>query len=247
MSDADSIKTQLGYDLLPIELRSVSFQKSGVYLIDKVSFKLNSRGITVILGPNGAGKSILLRLLHGLEIPNKGTVLFKGVVADETIRRKQAMVFQNAILLRRSVMENLSFVANLHKPRKPSNLLKLLEEVGLAEKQHMSARRLSGGEKQRLSLARALVSQPELLLLDEPTASLDPYSVQMIETLLIKLQHQNTKIIFITHDLNQARRLAEDIIFIHKGSLEAFQSANTFFEKPDSDFAQAFIQGRLIF
>ena len=247
MSDANSIQMQLEYDLLPIELSSISFQKSGVWLIDRVSFTLNSRGITVILGPNGAGKSILLRLLHGLETPNKGTVLFKGVVADETIRRKQAMVFQNAILLRRSVIENLSFVADLHKPQKPSNLLKLLEEVGLSEKQHMPARRLSGGEKQRLSLARALVSNPDLLLLDEPTASLDPYSVQMIETLLIKLQDQNTKIIFITHDLNQARRLAEDIIFIHKGRLEAFQPADSFFRHPDSESAQAFIDGRLIF
>ena len=247
MSDANVIKTQLEFNLLPIELCSVSFQKSGVCLIDGVSVTLNSRGITVILGPNGAGKSILLRLLHGLEIPNEGTVLFKGVVADETIKRKQAMVFQNAVLLRRSVMENLSFAANLYKPQKPSNLLELLTEVGLAEKQHMPARRLSGGEKQRLCLARALVSQPELLLLDEPTASLDPYSVQMIETLLIKLQHQNTKIIFITHDLNQARRLAEDILFIHKGRLEAFQPADSFFEKPDSEFAKAFIEGRLIF
>ena len=163
MSDTNVTKTQLEFNLLPIELCSVSFQKSGVCLIDGVSVTLNSRGITVILGPNGAGKSILLRLLHGLEIPNEGTVLFKGVVADETIKRKQAMVFQNAVLLRRSVMENLSFVANLHKPQKPSNLLELLAEVGLAEKQHMPARRLSGGEKQRLCLARALVSQPELL------------------------------------------------------------------------------------
>ena len=247
MSDANLTKTHLGYDLSPIELCSVSFHKSGLSLINGVSFTLESRGITVLLGPNGAGKSILLRLLHGLEVPNEGKVLFKGVAADETVRRKQAMVFQNAILLRRSVIENLSFVANLQKPQKLPNLLELLAEVGLAEKQHMPARRLSGGEKQRLSLARALVSQPELLLLDEPTASLDPYSVQMIETLLIKLKHQNTKIIFITHDLNQARRLAEDIIFIYKGRLEAFQPADTFFEKPDSDLAQAFIEGRLIF
>jgi len=247
MSDPNLTKTQMEYNLLPIEHRSVSFHKSGICLIDRVSFKINSKGITVILGPNGAGKSILLRLMHGLETPNEGQVLFKGVVADEKIRRKQAMVFQNAILLRRSVIENMSFVANLQKPEKSSNLLELLEEVGLSDKQHMPARRLSGGEKQRLSLARALVCRPELLLLDEPTASLDPYSVQMIETILFKLQHQNTKIIFITHDLNQARRLAEDIIFIHKGRLEAFQPVDTFFEKPESDFAQAFISGRLIF
>ena len=129
MSDTNLIKTQLEFNLLPIEYCSVSFHKSGLRLIDRVSFKLISKGITVILGPNGAGKSILLRLMHGLEIPNEGKILFKGVVADETIRRKQSMVFQNAILLRRSVIENLSFVANLHRPQKCSNLLELLEEV----------------------------------------------------------------------------------------------------------------------
>ncbi len=247
MLDAKSKKTKPQYELLPIKFRSVSFNKFGNCLIDKVSFTIESKGITILLGPNGAGKSILMRLLHGLELPNSGEVLFRGKNANEEIRRKQAMVFQNAVLLRRTVIENLSFVANLQKDRKIEKLKELLEEVGLSEKQHLKARQLSGGEKQRLSLARALVSQPELLLLDEPTASLDPYSVQMIESLLIKLRKQNTKIIFITHDLNQARRLAEDVIFIHKGKLEAFQSSQTFFENPESKFASAFIQGKLIF
>ena len=235
------------FELIPIKLRSVSFQKLGNNLIDNISLSINSKGITIILGPNGAGKSILMRLLHGLEKPSSGEVLFNGINLNNTIRLKQAMVFQNAVLLRRTVIENLSFVASLQRPKQTSNLNKLLQEVGLYEKKNLPARRLSGGEKQRLSLARALVSRPELLLLDEPTASLDPYSVQMIETLLIKLRNQNTKIIFITHDLNQARRLAEDIIFIHKGKLEAYQSARVFFNNPESKFAQAFVQGKLIF
>ena len=240
-------KTSLQYGLLPIEFCSVSFHKHGNFLIDKVSLAIESKGITILLGPNGAGKSILMRLMHGLELPSSGEVLFRGKNANEAIRRKQAMVFQNAVLLRRTVMENLFFVANLLKDRETQKLKALLEEVGLSEKQHLKARQLSGGEKQRLSLARALVLQPELLLLDEPTASLDPYSVQMIESLLIKLSKHNTKIIFITHDLNQARRLAEDIIFIHKGKLEAFQPARAFFENPESKFAESFIQGKLIF
>ena len=234
-------------ELMPIKFCSVSFNKYGNCLIDKVSLTIESKGITILLGPNGAGKSILMRLMHGLELPSSGEVLFRGKNSNEAIRRKQAMVFQNAVLLRRTVIENLSFVANLLKDRKIRKLKELLEEVGLSEKQHLKARQLSGGEKQRLSLARALVLQPELLLLDEPTASLDPYSVQMIESLLIKLRKQNTKIIFITHDLNQALRLAEDIIFIHKGKLEAFQPVRAFFENPESKFAEAFIQGKLIF
>ena len=247
MFNANSKKPTPKYELLPIKFCSVSFNKFGNCLIDKVSLTIESKGITILLGPNGAGKSILMRLLHGLDSPSSGEVLFKGEIANQEIRRKQAMVFQNAILLRRTVIENLSFVANLQKDIKIQKLKELLEEVGLHEKQHVKARQLSGGEKQRLSLARALVLQPELLLLDEPTASLDPYSVQMMESLIIKLRKQNTKIIFITHDLNQARRLAEDIIFIHKGRLEAFQSAGEFFENPESKFASAFIQGKLIF
>ncbi len=247
MVDNSSKKSAFQYELLPIEFRSISFHKFGTCLIDKISLTIKSKGITIILGPNGAGKSILMRLLHGLDFPSSGRVLFRGKSTNDTIKSKQAMVFQNAILLRRTVMENLSFVANLQKARKTLQLRELLEEVGLGEKKYIQARQLSGGEKQRLSLARALVLQPELLLLDEPTASLDPYSVQMIETLLIKLRKKNTKIVFITHDLNQARRLAEDIIFIHKGKLEAFQPAQIFFENPDSEFVKAFIEGKLIF
>ena len=174
MFDTNTVSTPFQYQLLPIKFCSVSFIKFGTCLIDKVSLTIKSKGITIILGPNGAGKSILMRLLHGLELPSSGEVLFREKNTNDMIRRKQAMVFQNAILLRRTVIENLSFVANLHKTRKRLNLEELLEEVGLAEKQSLQARQLSGGEKQRLSLARALVLNPELLLLDEPTASLDP-------------------------------------------------------------------------
>ena len=247
MSDSHTQKPDLVTQLLPIEFRSISFNQSGNRLIDNLSLTINSLGITIILGPNGAGKSILLRLLHGLDKPDFGDILFKDIAANYAIKRKQAMVFQNAVMLRRSVKDNLAFVANLHASKQEPDLLALLDEVGLYDKQHMPARRLSGGEKQRLSLARALLAEPELLLLDEPTASLDPYSVQMIESLLTKLQRRNTKIIFITHDLNQARRLAEDVIFMHKGRLESFQSAEDFFKNPNSKFAEAFIEGKLIF
>ena len=151
-----------------------------------------------------------MRLLHGLEKPSSGEVLFNGINLNNTIRLKQAMVFQNAVLLRRTVIENL-FVANLQRPKQTSNLNKLLQEVGLMRKKS-SSKTFIGWRKTETITSSCIGISPELLLLDEPTASLDPYSVQMIET-LIKLRNQNTKIIFITHDLNQARRLAEDIIF----------------------------------
>ena len=135
------------FELIPIKLRSVSFQKLGNNLIDNISLSINSKGITIILGPNGAGKSILMRLLHGLEKPSSGEVLFNGINLNNTIRLKQAMVFQNAVLLRRTVIENLSFVANLQRPKQTSNLNKLLQEVGLYEKKKSSSKTFIGWRK----------------------------------------------------------------------------------------------------
>ena len=234
------------FELIPIKLRSVSFQKLGNNLIDNISLSINSKGITIILGPNGAGKSILMRLLHGLEKPSSGEVLFNGINLNDTIRLKQAMVFQNAVLLRRTVIENLSFVASLQRPKQTSNLNKLLREVGLYEKKNLPARRLSGGEKQKLALARALITEPEMLFLDEPSASLDGKTTLEIETLLKSCTKEGTTIIMSTHDIGQAKRLAKNILFLNKGILESNQSADTFFHKPKSSNAKKFIAGEII-
>jgi tungstate transport system ATP-binding protein len=155
------------------------------------------------------------------------------------------MVFQSPKLLRRSVIENLRFVANLNK-KNDQNLLELLKKTDLSLLKDQQVSTLSGGEKQRLSLARALVSNPEILFLDEATSSLDPRSVSIIENLMEEIKLKNVKIILITHDVNQAKRIADDIIFMNNGEIRETGLANDFFSNPQSQEARAFLKGDLI-
>jgi tungstate transport system ATP-binding protein len=218
-------------------------------LIDRIDLKLQDRGITVILGPNGAGKSLLLRLIHGLIEPTEGVILWGNVPMDDEIRRRQAMVFQKPVLLRRTAAANVAYALGLRgiaRSERATRALQALELAGLQHHAFTPARVLSGGEQQRLCLARALSLDPEVLFLDEPTASLDPASTLAIERLLIDAKHRGIKVIVVTHDVGQARRLAHDIIFLHHGRLIEHQPARRFFERPASDTARAFIAGGLV-
>ena len=235
--------------LLPLELRHLSLETGGRRLIDRVDLKVQDRGITVILGPNGAGKSLLLRLMHGLIEPSEGFILWGNAPMDDEIRRRQAMVFQKPVLLRRSAAANVAYALGLRgiaRSERATQALQALELAGLEHHAFTPARVLSGGEQQRLCLARALSLDPEVLFLDEPTASLDPASTLVIERLLIDAKHRGIKVIVVTHDVGQARRLAHDIIFMHPGRLIEHQSARRFFERPVSDTARAFIAGGLV-
>ena len=235
--------------LLPLELRHLSLETGGRRLIDRIDLKVRDRGITVILGPNGAGKSLLLRLMHGLIEPSEGFILWGNAPMDDKIRRRQAMVFQKPVLLRRSAAANVAYALGLRgiaRSERATQALQALELAGLEHHAFTPARVLSGGEQQRLCLARALSLDPEVLFLDEPTASLDPASTLVIERLLIDAKHRGIKVIVVTHDVGQARRLAHDIIFMHHGRLIEHQSARRFFERPVSDTARAFIAGGLV-
>jgi tungstate transport system ATP-binding protein len=235
--------------LLPLELRGLSFETGGRRLVDSVDLRIETRGISVIMGPNGAGKSLLLRLIHGLIVPSGGTVIWAGTPTNEAITRRQAMVFQKPVLLRRSVTGNITYALGLRgipRRERASRALRALELGGLQHHAFRPARVLSGGEQQRLCLARALSLDPEVLLLDEPTASLDPASTLAIERLLIDAKHRGIKVIVVTHDVGQARRLAEEIIFLHHGRLVEHQPAWRFFEQPESDTARAFLAGGLV-
>ena len=235
--------------LLPLELRHLSLETGGRRLIDRIDLKVQDRGITVILGPNGAGKSLLLRLMHGLIEPSEGFILWGNAPMDDKIRRRQAMVFQKPVLLRRSAAANVAYALGLRgiaRSERATQALQALELAGLEHHAFTPARVLSGGEQQRLCLARALSLDPEVLFLDEPTASLDPASTLVIERLLIDAKHRGIKVIVVTHDVGQARRLAHDIIFMHHGRLIEHQSARRFFERPVSDTARAFIAGGLV-
>ncbi len=235
--------------LLPLELRGLSFETGGRRLIDGVDLKLENPGISVIMGPNGAGKSLLLRLMHGLISPTDGAILWAGKSADAQIRRRQAMVFQKPVLLRRTAAANITHALGLRgvgHGERSARAFEALRLAGLEKKAFTPARVLSGGEQQRLCLARALSLDPEILFLDEPTANLDPASTLAIERLLIDAKSRGIKVIVVTHDVGQARRLAQDVTFLHHGRLIEHQPASLFFEQPESDAARAFLAGGLV-
>lgn len=235
--------------ILPLETRNLSFEAGGKRLIDGIDLRLDAGTRTVIIGPNGAGKSLLLRLLHGLIEPSTGDVLWRGRSAGPAIQRRQAMVFQRPVLLRRSVSANVrhALCANGWSRRDARDrAAEWLARADLSQFADQPARLLSGGEQQRLAVARALSLEPDVLFLDEPTASLDPASTLGIEALIQSAAASGTKIVLVTHDLGQARRFADEVVFLYRGRLEAFDSAATFFDTPGSEKAKAFIEGRIV-
>jgi tungstate transport system ATP-binding protein len=239
----------LSSGLLPLELDGLSFETGGRRLIDRVDLTISEPGISAILGPNGAGKSLLLRLMHGLIPPSGGSIRWGGVPMDGAIRRRQAMVFQKPVLLRRNAAANITHALRLRgaaRNERHSRAFAALQLAGLADHAFTPARVLSGGEQQRLCIARALSLEPEVLFLDEPTASLDPASTLAIERLLVEAQHRGIKIIVVTHELGQARRLAHDVIFLHQGRVIEHQAAQSFFSRPASEAAQIFLAGGLV-
>ncbi|MDT8439409.1 MAG: ATP-binding cassette domain-containing protein [Wenzhouxiangellaceae bacterium] len=228
------------------EVHGLLYRAGGSNLIESIELVLDAKSLTVVMGPNGAGKSLLLRLMHGLLEPTAGEIRWGGRRLDDRVRARQAMVFQRPVLLRRSVAANLRFV--LARQGKPSKAVieSLLAEVGLEHLIDQPARRLSGGEQQRLALARALALQPEVLFMDEPTASLDPAATASIEAIVRRAHERGVKIVFVTHDLGQARRLADDVVFLNKGRLVEHTSAERFFDQPESRQARQYLAGQLV-
>ncbi len=250
----DAIPSAAGSDLtgtgnplvLPGETRGLIYRTGGMTLLNGIDLTLSGGCITMIMGANGAGKSLLLRLLHGLLTPTEGQVLWGGAPLNDRSRMHQAMVFQRPVLLRRSVAANIRFVLRLRKRTAIRHMDAILEDVGLAALADQPARLLSGGEQQRLSLARALALDPQVLFLDEPTASLDPASTAAIEGIVKTAHDRGTKIIFVTHDLGQAHRLADEVVFMDRGQLAEHTPAAQFFDKPVSEAARDYVAGRLV-
>ena len=232
--------------MMPLFVANLTYTSSGTTLINNLSFSLGGAGITVVMGPNGAGKSILLRLLHGLIQPSSGEILWSGQAITSEIIMRQAMVFQKPVLLRRSVAENIDFVLRCRGVHSRAHRNQLLKQAGLIEKATQPARLLSGGEQQRLALVRALSTKPEVLFLDEPTASLDPTSALKIEEIVQETVSIGTRTILVTHDIGQAKRLANDVIFLHRGRLAEHANASVFFKNPVSHLARDYLAGRLI-
>lgn len=208
-----------------------------------------------IVGPSGAGKSTLLRLLNFLEPPTWGRVHFLGTEfsADKDVgmptRRRVTTVFQRPILLNRSVWDNVSYGLRLRGQRNATRLIEgTLDRVGLMDLAHQRARTLSGGEAQRVALARAMVLQPDALLLDEPTANLDPYNVALIEDIVQALnREQGTTVVLVTHNVFQAKRLADRVALLLEGEVVEIADKETFFESPRDPRTAAFVRGEMVY
>jgi tungstate transport system ATP-binding protein len=226
--------------ILPLRLENVVYAAAGQVIIDRISLEIGAGPSTIILGANGAGKSVLLRLMHGLLAPSSGSIVWNGADA----RRRQAMVFQRPIMLRRSALANVVYALKL-SGQQENSAMEALKEVGLAHVAHRPARVLSGGEQQRLALARAWALHPEVLLLDEPTANLDPSATREIETIIKAFDAAGTKIVMATHNLGQARRLADEVIYLHRGRVIERAPVEKFFAQPATAEASAFIKGEL--
>jgi tungstate transport system ATP-binding protein len=230
--------------IAPIIGENIRMVRNGRTLLDIDRVELGRPGVTAILGHNGAGKSLLLKVLAGLVIPDAGTVTWNGREPKTRDYSRLGFMKQNAVLLRRSSLANLEYVLRLAGAPKQDAREKAhdaLGRAGLAEIANTSARLLSGGERQRLSLARTLVTAPEVLVLDEPTASLDPASTRAIENEIMARKEKGLPIILVTHSLRQARYLADDIVFLDQARILAQQSAKTFFMEPGSKEAALFL------
>ena len=232
--------------ILPLQLDNVCFEISGNRLIKNMSWCFEANRSTAIIGPNGAGKSLLLRLCHGLINPTHGKIHWRS---KSKVYQHQAMVFQRPVMLRRSVASNIDFALKLRQiPRtdRLKSIDRVLSSTGLKRLANHPARVLSAGEQQKLSLARAWALDPQVLFLDEPTASLDPSATHNIENIIMEIHAQGTRIIMATHDLGQAKRLTDEVIFINRGRILETGETKSFFKKPKNDLAKAFIRGELL-
>jgi len=224
---------------MTLRLENLTYRVEEQLLLGPLNATFGTAMRTVVLGPNGAGKSLLLRLCHGLILPSSGHV---------AAPQNQAMIFQRPVLLRRSAAANVDYALRLKghgRAARQAIIADMLASTGLADKARQQAPSLSVGEQQRLALARAWAGRPDFLLMDEPTASLDPAATHAVETLIANMVASGTRIVMTTHDLGQALRLAEEILFLHNGKLLEQRPAADFFAHPATAEAEAFIAGRL--
>ena len=234
-------------DELPIVLDQVTVRAGGLTILDGISLRLVAGPPTVLIGPNGSGKTTLLRVVMGLLPPSGGRITWGGREHVPPIRR--SFVFQRPAMLRRSAAGNIRYAlatAGVPRSERAARTQALLDRVGLADRADRPARRLSGGEQQRLSLARALARSPTVLFLDEPTASLDPAATKAMEDLVRATAESGVKVVMATHDLGEAKRLAGEVLLLHRGRVIEEGPAAAFFNAPQTDQAKTFIAGGLL-
>jgi tungstate transport system ATP-binding protein len=225
----------------------VTVRAGATTIIDRLTLTLTSGSPTLVVGPNGAGKSTLLRLCMGLAVPSEGHITWGG--RNDVKPTRRAFVFQRPVMLRRTAAANIAYGlihADYPRDKLAARTAELLARVGLSNLAMRPARRLSGGEQQRLALARALARDPELLLLDEPTASLDPAASRSVEEIVRKAAQSGIKIVMASHDLGQVRRLAGDVVFMVRGTVREQTPVEDFLTNPSTPEAAAFVRGDLV-
>ena len=232
---------------LPLMLVDVRILAGDVAILDGISLKLEAGAPTVLIGPNGAGKTTLLRAAMGLLPVTGGLITWGGREYSPPARR--AIMFQRPAMIRRSAAGNVRYAlaaANVPRDKRDRRITELLADVGLSGLDRRPARRLSGGEQQRLALARALARDPALLFLDEPTASLDPAATKAIEDIIRTVTARGVKVVMSTHDLGQAKRVGGDVVLLHRGRLIEAAPAEQFFTQPRTQESRTFIAGELL-
>ncbi len=233
--------------ILPLEITDAEVRIRGSRIIGPVSATIGLTGSTILMGPNGSGKTTLLRLMHGLERAKRGCVQWQESAGQ--IYERQSFVFQSPIILRRSVLGNIAYPLEIRGwPRKEAfaEAERWLKDVSLEGAGDRDALVLSGGEKQKLAIARALITQPDILFLDEPSANLDGASTRDIERLIMIAREKGTRIVMATHDFGQAKRLADDILFLHHGRILEHSEASRFFDNPETLEARGFLRGDIL-
>lgn len=233
--------------LLPLKVAEAEVRRKGHRLIGPIDLTIEGSGVTIILGPNGSGKTTLLRLLHGLERPGGGTVAWSA--PEAVSQAAQSFVFQTPILMRRSVLDCVAYpliLRGMSKAEAREKAEMAIETAGLTAVKDLMAPSISGGEKQKLALARAMITEPEVLFLDEPCANLDGRATRDIEASLAAFVGKGVRVLMSTHDLGQARRLADEVIFMVGGGLTEHSPAQTFFDAPRTEEARAFLEGRIV-
>lgn len=232
---------------LPVIFDRVSLHGATAAIIDRLTLTIGPGAPTLVVGPNGCGKSTLLRLAMSLTSPSEGQITWGGRSASRPFR--SAILFQRPVMLRRTVAANVAFglaQAGCLRKNRAARVKELLDRVGLLDIADRPARRLSGGEQQRLALARALARDPELLLLDEPTANLDPAATRSVEEMILLAALSGIKVVMASHDLGQVRRLAGDVLFLVRGSLREQGTAQGFLDNPTTPEGAAFVRGDIV-
>lgn len=233
--------------MFPLEAKGAVVRRQGKVLVGPIDLTLQQQGVTIVIGPNGAGKTTLLKMLHGIGRLNAGSL--NWACPMEEAQKRQGFVFQAPVMMRRSVTDNIAYplrLIGMQRAVARDKAKDWAKKVGLGHAADQQATMLSGGERQKLALARALIRDPEVLFLDEPCASLDGRATREIEEILIRAAGGGTRLIMSTHNMGQAQRLADEVIFVLHGKIHEFSPAEQFFSGPETKQGRAFLNGDIV-